>query len=195
MLISNADIRTYCKIGFNVSAADTYIQDAQDELERKLPATLFARFEVVETYSAWAIATAYVVGNYVTYAGSLWKCLVNNTGSAPASDNTNWDLQDIYVGFLLIQKSLAYSAYSKFLVEHGIEVQGSGLVKYSGADSQTAVSASERAALVNKYKNKGDAAFMEFLKWIDDASYEVDGVEYLFTSVDIIPHKNNFGIF
>lgn len=195
MLINNADIRTYCKIGFNVVAADIYIQDAQDDIEKKLPATLFARFEVVETYIAWAIATAYVVGNYVTYNGSLWKCLVNNTGSAPASDNANWDEQDIYVGFLLIQKSLAYSAYSKMLVEHGIAISGDGIIKYSGAESQTAVTAAERAALVNKYRNKGDAAFGEFMKWIDDEAYTVDSVSYPFTGVDIVTHKHNFGIF
>ena len=67
MLINNADIRTYCKLGYNVANADIYIEEAQDEFEAKISATLFSRFEVVETYIAWAGATAYVVGDYVTY--------------------------------------------------------------------------------------------------------------------------------
>lgn len=195
MLISNSHIRTYCKLGYNVTSADIYIQDAQDEFEKKINAALFTRFETVATYIAWAVGTTYVANNYVTYGGSLWKCLVGNLASTPATGNSNWDEQDIYEGFLIVQQHLAYSAFSKMLVEHGIEVQGSGLVKYSGADSQTAVSATERAALVNKYKNKGDSIYMKFSKWIFDLDYTIDGVEYPFTSVDIITHKNKFGIF
>ena len=195
MLINNADIRTYCKLGYNVANADIYIEEAQDEFEAKISDTLFSRFEVVNTYIAWAIATAYVVGNYVTYSGSLWKCLVNNTGSTPAAGNANWGVQEIYVGFLIAQKHLALASYSKFLEEHGFEVQGDGVVKYNGAESQIAVTPQERADMVNRYRNRGDAHFTKFMKWIDDLNYEVDSVSYPFTDTDIVTHQDKFGIF
>ncbi len=45
----------------------------------------------------WAVATAYVAGNFVTYnpsglpgANTYWRCLVNNTGNIPGSDTVNW---------------------------------------------------------------------------------------------------------
>jgi hypothetical protein len=47
----------------------------------------------------WAVGTAYVVGNFVTYnpsglpgANTYWRCLVNNTGNIPGSDTVNWAL-------------------------------------------------------------------------------------------------------
>lgn len=194
MLITSSHIRTYCKLRYNVTDINLYIQEAEDVLEKKIPATLFTRFTEVAAYSAWAIGTTYTAGQYVTNDGDLWKCLIGNVGSEPADGNSNWELQEIYEGFLIFQKCEAYLAYSKMLIEHGIEVQGDGLVKYSGAESQTPVSSSERAALVNKYQNKSDACFNEFLKWIKDAEYVIDDVTYLFSS-DVITHNSNFGIF
>lgn len=195
MIISASNIRQYAKLRFNVTDIDIYIEEAQEYLKKKMNSDLYDRMLVVSTYSAWSNATAYTAGNYVTYSGSLWKCLVGNTNSAPTSVNTNWDEQDIYEGFLILQKSLSYIALSKMLIEHGIEIQADGLVKYSGAESQTAVSSDERAALVNKYQNKGDSVFTEFLTWIDDVSYLVDTVSYPFTSSDIRKNKTDFGIF
>lgn len=194
MLINSSHIRAYCKLRYNVTDINLYIEEAEEILEKKINSDLFARFVVAATYSAWSNATAYTVGQFVINDGDLWECLIGNTNSEPAAGNSNWEVKEVYEGFLLFQKAEAYLAYSKMLIEHGIEIQGDGLVKYSGAESQTPVSASERAALVNKYQNKSDAAFNEFLKWIKDASYIIDDVTYLFTS-DVITHSPNFGIF
>ncbi len=193
MLINSSHIRTYCKLRYNVTDINLYIEDAEDVLKKKINSDLFNRFVEVAAYSAWSNATAYTVGQYVTNDGDLWKCLVGNTNSEPVDGNSNWEVKEVYEGFVLFQKAEAYLAYSKMLIEHGIEVQGDGLVKYSGAESQTAISSSERAALVNKYQNKSDATFNEFLKWIKDASYIIDDVTYLFS--DVITHNSNFGIF
>ena len=193
MLINSSHIRTYCKLRYNVTDINLYIEDAEEVLKKKINSDLYNRFVEVATYSAWNNATAYTIGQYVTNDGDLWKCLVGNTNSEPADGNSNWEVKEVYEGFLLFQKAEAYLSYSKMLIEHGIEVQGDGLVKYSGAESQTAISSSERAALVNKYQNKSDATFNEFLKWIKDASYIIDDVTYLFS--DVITHNSNFGIF
>lgn len=193
MLINSSHIRTYCKLRYNVTDINLYIEDAEDVLKKKINSDLFNRFVEVAAYSAWSNATAYTVGQYVTNDGDLWKCLVGNTNSEPVDGNSNWEVKEVYEGFVLFQKAEAYLSYSKMLIEHGIEVQCDGLVKYSGVESQTPVSSSERAALVNKYQNKSDATFNEFLKWIKDASYIIDDVTYLFS--DVITHNSNFGIF
>jgi hypothetical protein len=47
----------------------------------------------------WAVGTAYVVGNIVTFnpsgkpgASTYWQALANNTGKPPGSDLTNWEI-------------------------------------------------------------------------------------------------------
>lgn len=39
---------------------------------------------------AWASATAYVIGDEVTYSNGYWLCKVANTNSAPTQSNANW---------------------------------------------------------------------------------------------------------
>src|SRR5258707_4506601 len=42
--------------------------------------------------AAWNAATAYVAGNLVSYAGTYWTALANNTNKIPGTDVTNWGL-------------------------------------------------------------------------------------------------------
>jgi hypothetical protein len=75
----------------NPTVATVYINDdfpAQDGY--KIPSSLGLTFVVAP--NAWSSSTSYVPGNYVSYNGQNYKCVIANTNSAPP--NANWIIPD-----------------------------------------------------------------------------------------------------
>lgn len=48
----------------------------------------------------WSSVTTYVIGDEVIYGPEYWICTAANTNSAPAVDNSNWQVVGSYSGFL-----------------------------------------------------------------------------------------------
>lgn len=195
MLINKGDIRTYCKLGWNVEGADPFIQEAQDTMEAMLPPTLFSAIEsMVEAgYGQWSRQTTYAAGDKVMWDGIQYKCILISTANEPPNA-TYWTVQSLQTAWDYLKIYLVYLSYSKFLTEHGIVVTHMGIERYS-AESATPASAAERAGMVNKYRDKANSAWGKFMKWIDDESYTIDTVSYPFTGTDIVEHKSSWGFF
>ena len=67
-----------------LSDGSSYARTLAISLEAGVPYTFLG---------AWSSATSYVVGQEVTYLGSYWICVANNSNSAPSQSNTNWGLE------------------------------------------------------------------------------------------------------
>lgn len=52
---------------------------------------------IVSTAPTWNSGTAYVIGNYVTFSGVIYRCQANNTNKEPDTNPTYWDMDNRYV--------------------------------------------------------------------------------------------------
>lgn len=155
----------------------------QFDLMNQIPVELFNAFVAlkVANHRNWSRSKTYQVGEYAITDGKLWIASAINTGSLPADANANWSEKKIYSIFNgYIVPFLAFCSYSKYSVEHGLNATRNGFSKVND-DSVLPIDSKERALIVNKYQNRGDKYFMNFMKWMSENNYTIDAVKYTFT--------------
>lgn len=180
----------------NISELITDIQNIDDkkinreildvqkfDLLKQIPVELFNAFVAlkVANYRSWSRTKTYSIGDYAINDGRLWLAIIENTNSLPAPDNVNWSEKEIYFLFNeYIVPFLAFCSYSKYAVEHGLNASPHGFTKVSEGNI-TAIDKNERAMIVNKYQNRGDKYFMDFMNWMSENDYTIDTIKYTFT--------------
>jgi hypothetical protein len=71
---------------------------------------------------AWSSATAYVLGNQVTYNGGYYIALLNNTNKQPNTNPTDWQLISSTNNYVYLG---AYSGATAYVVGNQVSYQGS----------------------------------------------------------------------
>lgn len=153
------------------------------DLMKQIPVELFNAFVALKTanHRNWSRSKSYSIGEHAISGGKLWIATAINSGSLPADDNANWSEKKIYFLFQeYIVPFLAFCSYSKYAVEHGLNASPHGFTKVA-EDNVTAIDKNERAMIVNKYQNRGDKYFMDFMNYMSDNDYTIDSIKYTFT--------------
>lgn len=153
------------------------------DLMNQIPVELFNAFYALKiaNHRQWSRSKSYAIGEHAISGGKLWIATAINSNSLPADDNTNWIEKKIYSIFNdYIVPFLAFCSYSKYAVEHGLNATRNGFSKINDGDV-TPIDPKERALIVNKYQNRGDKYFMDFMKWMSENNYTIDEVKYTFT--------------
>lgn len=151
------------------------------DLLKQIPQELFDAFAAIKTanHRSWSRTKVYSAGEYATNDGKLYLAVTPVTGTQPASPA--WTEKNIYFLFNeYIVPFLAFCSYSKYAVEHGLNISKSGFSKVT-EENLAPINEKERALIVNKYQNRGDKYFMDFMNWMKENDYTIDGVQYTFT--------------
>jgi len=160
------------------------IDDTQEfDFRKQVPSEFYDAVIAVKELNvrAWSRTKTYADADKVIHDGRMWVGVGTPTG-VPGDDNNTWSEIVLYRIFTTyIVPFLTFVAYSKYSVEHGLSASPKGFAKISDPN-MTSIDARERAMIVNKYQNRGDKYFMDFMSWMSANNFTVDGVQYTFNS-------------
>lgn len=154
------------------------------DLMNQIPVELYNAFVALKTanHRNWSRSKSYQIGEYAINDGRLWVAAAINSNSLPSDSNVNWTEIKMYFIFReYIVPFMAFCSYSKYAVEHGLNATHTGFTKIA-EDNVTSIDKNERAMIVNKYQNRGDKYFMDFMKYMSENDYTIDDVKYTFTT-------------
>lgn len=136
MLITQADIEHYWKIGASVPAEDVrrYIRNAHDGLKSILSAPTIAALYLVSALPAeYAEATAYITGNKVVYQEQIYTAADDSTGILPTVE-ASWTIdKDSTLRYFLVKPWLIHTAYLKMFDWLSVKPGAQGFVQVNEA--------------------------------------------------------------
>jgi hypothetical protein len=191
-LITKAQIARYVTLTTNIDDLDinSFINDAQEfDTIAALPQALMNAIALPysQPIAAWAIATAYTTGQYVyVLAGgtvttdTYYKALANNTGIAPASDPTKWEVNELMTFYgTYLQPYLAFCFYYRFMAYHGAKITQAGITQTTAPDGNFEhISDARRGAMLGDIRSKKDIWTSRLSKKLNDVDFTFDGVQY-----------------
>ena len=150
----------------------------------KVPAELYNDIKAFseKIVKTWDFKTSFTTGQETSLDDYIWKALADNSDSRPPSDD--WQKLEISEAFTdFIEPYLVMSFYGRFLLWHGNNVTQFGL-RSPFEDSSNAVSPQDRSQLIADTKRKAGVYWADFIKWMKEKNYTLDGGKYDFEKCD-----------
>ncbi len=118
----------------------------------------------------WSSATHYLKGDTVVYQSSYWLALANNTNSAPATNNANWQVVGTYSGF-----EGAWNSTTNYIA--GAEVTDNGnfwvAVSANTNSEPTTTNANWQVAGPSNLDNVADGTTYKKAQGVDGTSHQL----------------------
>lgn len=166
------------------AVSDAYLFDVEPKMGNTLLTAVRAVLQ--EKHAHWNKDKTYAEDAITIYDGTYWKCLVENTNSLPATDNTNWaELELLTFWTNYIRPYFVASAYKRWLLWHGANATQFGLTEITVENSEK-VSDKRRAELLADVNNKAEVYNARMNKEFSDTDGEFDGTTYTYDDVDVI---------
>jgi len=142
----------------NNSFADFVTEQEEDNLKKLFGVRLWTAFKagIAALPAAWAVATAYIIGNTVTHSNKVWIALQDSTGVVPGTDPLTWedtenkwialkvgaeytynDIRYEWVGMNKMVRPMIYSLWMRHVVSDQVSSIGTVKGKSENADMTT----------------------------------------------------------
>ncbi len=138
------------------SFTDFVTEQEEEHLSKLFGVRFWTAFKagIAALPSAWAVATAYIIGNTVTHANKEWTALQDSTGVVPGTDPLTWedaenkwlalreganytteDVEYVWAGMAKLVTQLIYSQWLRHVVADQVSVVGVVKGKSENADA------------------------------------------------------------